>query len=402
MTPSAPAPTSTGAARSDRAELGILTGGKIVSNTALRWVGPFLPTLERAFSTTTGTLTGIMGVCELGGLSTLATGPWLDRGRERGIFVLGLVAVAASSAIALGGNTTTFAVAFALLVLGVGNLTVAGHAWIGHRVPFAARSRAIGVFETSWAIALLIGAPVLALLIRWWGWRGPYVALTIASVTAAVVVRLLVAAGQPVTRAQTPAKLPLPRTAWPPMLASAAIAAAGLGTFVVSGAWLDDAYRVSTGGLGIAAAGFGLVELCASTSVASFGDRVGARRSVLFGLLALGGGIGVMLSAGASRPIAILGLLVFLTGFEYAFVSSLTLVTEAAPGARGRAIGVSNALGTLARAGAVVGSGQLYEAFGMTGSLTMASCVAALALVLSVTTRVSDPSIVVPADRRRR
>ena len=43
--------------RARRTELVALTGAKVVSNTALRWVGPFLPTLERAFSTTTGTLT---------------------------------------------------------------------------------------------------------------------------------------------------------------------------------------------------------------------------------------------------------------------------------------------------------------------------------------------------------
>ena len=163
--------------RTLRAQLVVLTAAKAVANTALRWVGPFLPTLERAFGTTTGTLTGIMGVAELGGLSTAFIGPKLDRGHERTVFTLGLLAVAASSAIALGGSVATFAVSFVLLVLGVGNLTAAGHAWIGHRVPFAARNRAIGSFETSWAVALLVGAPVLSLLIRWFGWRGPYVAL---------------------------------------------------------------------------------------------------------------------------------------------------------------------------------------------------------------------------------
>jgi hypothetical protein len=42
------------------------------------------------------------------------------------------------------------------------------------------------------------------------------------------------------------------------MIGSAATAAAGLGVFVVSGSWLDDAHGVSTGGLGVIAAGFGV------------------------------------------------------------------------------------------------------------------------------------------------
>lgn len=373
--------------RSTRAELAALTGAKVVSNTALRWVGPFLPTLERAFSTSTGTLTGVMGVCELGGLSTVATGPTLDRGHERRLFVLGLLAVAASSVVALGGTVTTFAVSFALLVLGVSNLTVAGHAWIGHRVPFAARGRAIGVFETSWAIALLVGAPILALLISIVGWRGPYVLLALGAVVAAAAVARLVSPGTPRRRDRTEVRVPLPRTAWAPMIASASTAAAGLGIFVVSGTWLEDAHGLSTGGLGLVAGMFGVVELGSSSSVAAFGDRIGARRSVLIGLLALGAGVAGMFASGDSRAWAIIGLLVFLTGFEFAFVSSLTLVTEAAPAARGRAIGLSNAMGTLARAGAVVLSGQLYEAAGMTGSLTMAAIAGGAALTATAATR---------------
>lgn len=373
--------------RSTRAELAALTGAKVVSNTALRWVGPFLPTLERAFSTSTGTLTGVMGVCELGGLSTLATGATLDRGHERRVFTLGLLAVAASSLVALGGSVTTFAISFALLVVGVSNLTVAGHAWIGHRVPFTARGRAIGVFETSWAIALLVGAPILAVLISVGGWRAPYAFLATGSAVAAVAVGRLVSPRATTRRDRTAARAPLPRSAWAPMVASAATVAAGLGIFVVSGTWLDDAHGLSTGGLGVVAAAFGLVELGSSSSVAGFGDRVGARRSVLIGLAVLGGGVAAMVVSGDSRTIAIAGLLVFLTGFEFAFVSSLTLVTEAAPLARGRAIGVSNAMGTVARAGAVVVSGQLYEAAGMSGSLAMAASAGGIALVATMATR---------------
>lgn len=365
-------------------QIAVLTTAKIVANTALRWVGPFLPTLERAFGTTTGTLTSVMGVAELGGLSTAVTGPTLDRGHERTVFTLGLLAVAVSSAIALGGSVATFAVAFVILVIGVGNLTVAGHAWIGHRVPFAARNRAIGAFETSWALGLLLGAPLLALLIRWFGWRGPYVALLVGSVIAAVAVRALVAPGRGGEHGDTresTRRERLPRSAWPPLLASAATAGAGLSVFIVSGAWLDDAHDVSTAGLGLVAAGFGAVELIASSSVALFADRYGARRSVATGLAVLGAGLVVIVASGESRPLAVAGLALFLTGFEYGFVSTLSLVTEAAPAARGKAIGISSMLGTLVRSGSVVASGQLYEAFGMTGPVVLSATTATLAAV---------------------
>ena len=216
--------------RSTQRQLVVMTGAKSIANTALRWVGPFLPTLERAFGTTTGTLTGIMGVAELGGLTTGAIGPLNDRGHERTVFCLGLLAVAASSAVALGGTVPVFAVSFVLLILGVGNLTVAGHAWIARRVPFATRSRAIGAFETSWALALLIGAPVLALLIYWFDWRGAYVALGCGSVVAAGLVWVFVSSGSTSTPSTTVVAHRTPRerlpcSAWPPLLGSATIAA---------------------------------------------------------------------------------------------------------------------------------------------------------------------------------
>jgi len=365
-----------------RAQLLTLTAAKTVSNTALRWVGIFLPTLEQAFGTTTGTMTSIMGVAELGGLTTSLTGPAFDRGHERTVIAISLAVIGVSSTIALGGSVWTFAIGYALLVLGVGNLTAAGHAWIGHRVAYNVRSRAIGLFETSWALALLIGAPIMAFLIDHFGWRGPYVALLIASSVAAGVVWLLVPKGIPSTAHHAAHNVRLPASAYIPMIASASTAAAGLGLFVVSGAWLDDAHGVSTAGLGLIAALFGGVELVASTGVAALADRIGVRRSVAAGLLVLGAGIVVIANSGDSNPVAVAGLAIFLIGFEYGFVSSLTLVSEAAPQARGKAIGVSNSIGTLARGGAVLLSGQLYEAFGINGSLAMSAGAAALAFVL--------------------
>lgn len=372
-------------------ELLALTGAKTISNTALRWVGPFLPTLERAFGASTGTLTSVIGIAELGGLTTAVSGRTIDRGHERTVFVAGMSAVLASSLIALIGEVWSFAVSFVVLVLGVANLTVAGHTWIGHRVALGRRARALGIFEMSWAIALLVGAPILAAVIAVAGWRGAYVALAIA---AAVGIAWALVFVRPDVPRPAPATGPtgrIPHTAWAPMIASALTAAAGIGMFVVSGAWLDDEFGVSTGGLGAIAAAIGLIELTSSGAVVGLGDRIGARRAVAFGLAVLGVG-GLLMTSASSRGAAIVALLVYIAGFEFAFVSSLALVTEAAPLARGRAIGLSNAIGTIARAGAVTVSGRLYEAFGIGGTIALTLGAAAVAAVaLGLTRPASEP-----------
>ncbi|MEL0194101.1 MAG: MFS transporter [Acidimicrobiaceae bacterium] len=370
--------------RNDRRELAALTASKSISNLALRWVTAFLPTLERAFSTTTGTLTGILGLAELGGLSTTLVGRTLDRGRHRLIFVASLLLVTASSVIALGGSIATFSIAMVFLLVGVSNLTVAGIAYIGERVSYSSRGRAIGTFETSWALSLLLGAPILAFLIDRYGWRAAYVALALLNGLAAVAIFRSMPAPQIAgTTAKTSLFGGLPRSAWPPLIASAAVAGAGMSIFVVMGAWLSDDYGLSVAGLGAIATGIGAAELASSSAVAVVADRIGIRRSVGIGGLLLGLGLVVIALSNDSVIIALIGLIVLVIGFEYGFVSSLSLMSEAAPQARGTAIAVGNAIATITRASLIVISGQCYERFGILGSATVSAaalCAAAAAL----------------------
>lgn len=368
--------------RADTQQLVALTGSKSTSNLALRWVTVFLPTLERAFSTTTGTITGILGLAELGGLTTPLVGKTLDRGRHRLVFVISLLLVTASSVIALGGSIITFGIAMVVLIIGVSNLTVAGLAFIGDRVAYSSRGRAIGIFETSWALSLLLGAPILAFLIDRYGWRSAYIALAVLTGAAALVTLRSLPSPEPHDGTSSASMFGgLPRNAWPPLIASAGVAGAGISIFVVTGAWLSDDYGLSVAGLGAIATGIGAAELASSSSVALIADRLGIRRSVAIGGLVLGVGLIIIALSGGSVAIALIGLLVLVVGFEYGFVSSLSLMSEAAPEARGTALAVGNALGTITRASLIVLSGQCYERFGILGTASVSASALGVALV---------------------
>ncbi len=379
------------------ADLARLTGAKTVANVALRWIPLFLPTLERAFQATTAQLTTVLGVGELAGMSTVVVGRHLDRGRERAVMVISLVVIAASALVALVGNIAAFAVATFLLVLGVANLTVAGQAWIAHRVDYRWRARSIGFFETSWAIAMLVGAPLIALVINGFGWRAPFIAVAIASLATAAMVRLTVSPSGPPPRIATTPVVPsatlsaahdggITMAAWFVMVGSALTAMAGLSVFVISGSWLDNEFGVSTGGIGIVAIAFGATELTASLSVATFADRVGKLRSTLAGLATLVVGL-MMMVAASELWLGIAGIVVFLLGFEFGFVTSLSLVSEAMPTARGATIAISNGVGTIARAIAAIGSGWLYSRYGVAGTGALSAAAAVLAAVCLLVSR---------------
>jgi len=94
-------------------------------------------------------------------------------------------------------------------------------------------------------------------------------------------------------------------------------------------------------------------------------------------------GLAVMVSADDRLWMGIAGLVVFLLGFELAFVVSLSLVSESMPDARGSTLAVGNAVGTVARASGVVVSGWLYGIHGISGTAGL-SGVAAIAAVASL------------------
>ena len=365
------------------AMLARLTAAKATANSCFRWVAFFLPTLALAFEATTAQLTAVLGVGEMAGLGALAIARNLDRGRERAIMVAALAMTGLGSAMAVVGNVAAFAVAYFLIMLGVSFVTVGGHTYLSRRVRYARRARAIGVFETSWAMGLLVGAPLAALLIGLFGWRGPFVLF--AAVSAVMLVVLFTADDRSVVIDPPAGQEGSPRisaSAWLHVAASAAVAITGLTTVVIAGTWLDEALGVSTAGVGLVAMAFGGAELMASSASAAFADRAGPVRATQGALLVTVAGLVVMTRAGSSLPVGAGGLFLFFVGFEFAIVTSFSFVSEAQPGARGRVLALNTAVGTVLRGTGIALSGVLYERFGINGPVSLSVMTALVAILL--------------------
>jgi len=367
----------------DRDQIVRLTAAKTLTNASLRWIPFFFVTLEVAFDTTTATLAAVLGLAEMTGLATLFIGGYLDRGHEKTLMLVAIGLVGVSGAIALGGSVVYFAASVMVLVLGTAFLTSSGHAWISARVPFENRARIIGTFETSWAFGLLVGAPTMALLIRWFGWRGPFVAMIIAApIGALLIYRMPDTPPTVAARGSEKTSMRLTLDAWILITAGASVAVAGFATLVMIGTWLDDDLGVSTGGIGLVAMAFGTAELVSSASSALLADRFGKRRTTQLALMLLLVGLVVVALAETSLLVGALGIVLFFLGFEYGIVTCFSLVSEAMPSARGRCITIGGAVGTVARGAGAVLAGQLYGHFGINGPIALSAIAAALALVM--------------------
>lgn len=364
-------------------DLARLTAGKGTINTAIRWLPFFLPTLAVAFDSSTAVLAALLGVAEASGLSTLFVGRWLDAGRERLVIIASLLSLVVSSALAMSGNIWLLGAAVVVLGAASGHITVGGHAWISARVAFERRARFIGIYEFSWASALLIGVPIVAALISWFGWRGPFVAVAVASLLAAAGVAMIDDGDFDVSAARKTApdvRTPLTTDAWLIIGVSSTVALSGLAMIAVTGTWMDEVLGVSVGGIGLVAMSFGFAELVASICSSAFADRLGKRRTMQASVTCVLVGLTIVAVTGSSLLIGAIGLVIFFLGFEYSIVTSFSLVSEAAPLARGRALAANNAFSTLARGLGTIASGYLYVAYGVGGPAILSGICAVLAL----------------------
>jgi DHA1 family inner membrane transport protein len=297
--------------------------------------------------------------------------------------VASLASIAVSGVIALQGSVEFFAISWVFLMLGASHITVSGHAWISARAPYERRARFLGIFETSWALGLLIGAPTMALLIGWFGWRGPFVAVSGTAALGALMIARMVDTPPIVERVDIAStRVKLSGRAWVLIGASAGVAMTGLAMIVVTGTWLTEKLGVTTGGLGLVAMAFGVAELSASSASAAFADRIGKRRSTRAALIFLLAGLAVMSIADPSLLVGGLGLVLFFLGFEYAIVTTFSLVSEAMPAARGRTLATNSAIGTVARGAGAIAAGLLYERYGIQGAAILSAIAATIAIML--------------------
>lgn len=355
-----------------RGALGVLTAARLTANSGYRFAPPFLAIIASDLDVTLATLGAVLAISELAGLAGPAIGRLAERLDRRRALIGGLLGVAGAAAGAgAGGHPAILAVA--LLVLGwckiLFDVSLVG--WLSDRVPYGRRARAIGLTETSWALAMLVGVPIMGLVTAAASWRWGYATGAAAMVALALVIAQRVgvddhrAARLASHAAQQGPRPSLSGDGWLLVISLGAMMAATQAVTVTFGSWLQDRHGFGAAALAVVVLGLGVAELGASLMVMRVTDRWGKARSVLVGtaimipatlLLAVGGGV---------LPIGLAALLIFIAGFEFAMVASISLSTELVPGRPAAGFGLMIGAGTMGRVVASFMATVLYERAGM-------------------------------------
>lgn len=368
-----------------RAAVPVFTGVRTVANTLYRFTPPFLTTIARSLGVSLDSMGVAIGVGELAALATLPLGRVVDRTSRRRAMVLALAVLGAAATLAASSpNLIVFALALVLIGEAKPAFDVGMGAWIGDRVDYVRRGRVVGLTETSWAGALLLGVPVLALVTALTSWRIAFVALAVGCAGSAVLVhRRLPPDAPPGRSAHHRGRLRGLGPTLPAYLAVALLATGAQFVFVVYGSWLEDAYGFSVAGIGGVSFLIGAVELCGSGGSMRFTDALGKRRSVaLGGALMVPAGVGLaMVDPPVALGVALLAL--FFVAFEFGIVSAVPILSELHPEARATSIAIGVAFMTCGRAAAAPLTTRLYSTYGMGGpALAAALCGAAGALLV--------------------
>ncbi len=374
-----------------RGQLAAVYAGRFTGNWGLRFVFPFLPAIARGLGIPLETAGLIAGARELTGLSGPFLARFIDRGHRRWGLVLSLLGMAVCLSFSgFGPGVVLFTIGMLAFGIAKTGYDTASIAWVGDHTTYERRGAVIGVVETAWAMAFLVGVPVAAWLIDTIGWRAPFVFIGMLALVLSVVVARVLPPDPPADGDTTGSGSHLERAALAFYLMLLLLNLGPQLVFASYGAWLEDSFGFTIAALGIATTALGAIELIGSGGSALITDRLGKKNSIIAGMCVTIPAL-LLLGPADGSEIASLGLLalVFL-GFEFAIVSSFPLAAELDPQARAAGVGTSFAALTLGRAiGTAVGV-WLYVEHGI-GTTGVVGAVIVVACLVVLVLEVEDP-----------
>ncbi|MCA9972279.1 MAG: MFS transporter [Anaerolineales bacterium] len=371
-----------------RGQLAGLTLARLFMNTGLRMVYPFLPALARGLGVPLTAVYQLVTIRNAAGVLSPLFAPLSERYGRKPVIVAAMLLFAGGCLLPLIWPTL-WGLGLALTVIAVAKVIYdpAMQAYVGDRVPYAQRGRALAATELSWAGALLLGAPAVGLAIQAAGWRAPFVWLGVLGLGAVVVLqralpRLPGGAGHAVTLRRTAAVLRAHPIIWAAVVYAFLLMGANEVLFIVYGDWMEASFALSLGSLGLASGVIGgaeiVGELLAGTSVDRFGKRPVILTTGLLNALAYL----AMPHVSTELAAALLALFAVFLTFEITVVGGIPLLTELVPGARGVVMTAVLAAGTLGRAAGSWLGPQIWQRAGFPGSGAVAAVGTLLAMAV--------------------
>jgi predicted MFS family arabinose efflux permease len=361
-----------------RFQILFLAGARFIMHTGYRMLYPFLGVFARGLGVDLATISVALTAHDAAG----AVGPFLasitdTRGRKTGILLGVGIFAAATSLIAVWPTYPGFFAGLVLISIGVAVTVPSIHAYLGDRVPYAQRGRAIGLTELAWSVSFIVGVPLVGLAISRWGWSAPFWPLAALGLLAFILLAVLLPPTQPDALGKNGTLTNFHSVlTYGPALAgltmSLFFSASNEVVNMVFGTWMEDRFGLQIAALGAASLCIGVAEFSAESLVTAAVDHLGKERCIAVGLILNCAAAVLFPLIGGSLAGAFAALFFFFLTFEFLIVSSLPLMTEIRPAVRGTLMAANVACFSIGRALGALGGAPLYQQWGITGSAVVA------------------------------
>ena len=329
---------------------------RTIFNTAYRMAYPFLGVFARALGVDLETMSLVLTARSIGGGIIPFLAPVADsRGRKFGM-LLGIGLFTLSMALVVFFPTfPALAASMIFATLAKYIFDPAMQAWLGDRVSYETRGRAIAITELGWSLAFVIGVPTAGFLIAKFGWMAPFPLLTLLG----LLTFLLVAIRIPRDEANVGKPATVRRNFGRVFSSIPALAGLSVGLWItvaneivnlIFGVWLEDSFGLQIAALGASAAVIGFSEVGGEGLSALLADKLGKERAVGYGITVNIIAALLLPLLGGSTIGALTGLFLFYISFEFTLVCTIPLMTEIMPTARATLMSFNVASLSLGRA----------------------------------------------------
>lgn len=358
----------------------LFTITRIVVNTSVRMVYPFLPVFARGLGVETASLAMSFSVRQFLGIF----GPFLatvadTHDRKTGILLgVGLFTVG-SGVVGIWPTFWTFILGISLAQLGNVVFIPSLNAYLGDHVSFEKRGRVMAITELSWALAFILGIPVVRVLLENYSWITPFFLFTVVGFIFFLIYIFFIPANSIPKTEENTFRRNLGRVLrhWPALaglLVGVLFSAANETVNLIFGVWIEDQFGLNFAALTAASVVIGVSELGGEISTGIWLDKIGKRRMIWI-FMGLNSLAALLLPlTGGILGWAMAGLGFFYITFEVVIVSTLTLMSGVMPTSRATMLAVTVAGFSLGRM-----LGDLV-APGLYGINFWVSCLTAVAL----------------------
>ncbi len=317
---------------------------RLAVNVTRRFPYPFVSPIGAAFGVSADSIQNVIALTNGAGLFSPLFGTLSERFGKKTVMAGALLMMTAMSL--LGALFADYGV-FVLVMFGFGVGKIiydpTFQAYIGDVIHFSRRARVMGIAELSWALSLVIAAPVAGFLLDVSSLQAIFLFLALLLGASAIVFWLLVepaadAGPRQRIRLMNPLSAMTVVSARPPavfaLLFTVCLTASHEIFYINYGLWMEDSFGLVLTALGAVTIVIALAEVIGEFIVITLADRFGTKRTSMCGMLSASGLFLIIPNLSFSLPAAMFGIFIMFICIETAIVSALPLFSEILPQAR--------------------------------------------------------------------